>query len=390
VTEDRERGEQLRESEEKLRLLTEGAQEYAMFLMDTSNHIIYWSKGAERVFGWTADEVLGETGKIIFTPEDLAKGAAEKELGLARRNGVAPDRRWHLRKDGSRIWVDGIMHRLDDENGELRGYAKIARDATDQQNIELALRQSRDEMEQRVAERTRDLLAMNTELERTMEQRQQLEKELLEISEREKRRIGQDLHDIVCQELSAAALVLKSTANRNAKESPATAKTLSDAAEIVNRNVTLARNLARGFQPMRLSGGEFTPALRTLISQTNAVNRSIHCTLDMPRPIEFGDETTALNVYRIAQEALTNAIKHAEAKHVTVSLKKSRDQLQLAVKDDGKGFQKKKRTKGLGLHIMDYRASVLGGSFALETTSGGTQIVCTIPLKSRPEKGDQS
>jgi two-component system CheB/CheR fusion protein len=236
-------------------------------------------------------------------------------------------------------------------------------------------------MEQRVLDRTRDLVATNSELERTMQQRRQLEKELLEISEREKRRIGQDLHDIVCQELSAAALVLKSNANRSAKQSPATAKTLNEAAEVVNRNVTLARNLARGFQPMKLSGGEFTAAMRGLVSQANT-NRSVQCRLEMARPIQMQDETIALNIYRIAQEALTNAIKHADAKNVTVLLKKSRGQLQLVVEDDGKGFPKKKRTKGLGLHIMDYRASVLGGQLALDTSASGTRIVCTIPLKA--------
>ena len=359
VTEDKERSELLRESEEKLRLLIEGAPEYAMFLMDTSNHIIYWSKGAELVFGWTADEALGQTGELIFTPEDRANEVEKKEMAIARRKGSAPDRRWHMRKDGSRIWVDGIMHRLDDENGELRGYAKIARDATEQRRAEDALRESRDEMEERVNERTRDLMAINKELEQTMAQRQQLERELLEISEREKRRIGQDLHDIVCQELTAAALFLKSSANRTAAKNPAAAKTLGEAAEIVNRNVTLARNLARGFQPVKLSGGEFTAAMRALVSQTNK-SRSIHCRLEMPQPIELPDESMALNIYRIAQEALTNAIKHADAKNVVVSLKKSRGTLQLAVEDDGKGFQKKKRSKGLGLHIMDYRASVLG------------------------------
>jgi PAS domain S-box-containing protein len=386
VTDEKERSELLRESEEKLRLLIDGAPEYAMFLMDSSNHIIYWSKGAERVFGWTAEEALGQTGEIIFTPEDRANETEEKEMAIARRDGSAPDRRWHIRKDGTRIWVDGIMHRLDDENRNLRGYAKIARDATEQRNAEEALRQSHDKMEERVNERTRDLLATNRELEQTMAQRQELERELLEISEREKRRIGQDLHDIVCQELTAAALFLKSSANRTAAKNPAAAKTLGEAAEIVNRNVTLTRNLARGFQPVKLSGGEFTAAMRALVSQTNK-SPSIHCRLDMTQTVELPDETIALSIYRIAQEALTNAVKHAVAKTVLVSLRKGRRTLQLTVEDDGKGFQKKKRSKGLGLHIMDYRTSVLGGTFEIESKPmSGTRITCIVPLKSASMK----
>ena len=168
-----------------------------------------------------------ESGDLIFTPEDRAKGVVEQEIGLARQNGFAPDQRWHLRKDGSRLWVDGVMRRLDNPDGSLRGFAKIARDATDRQEIEAALRHAKDEMEQRVLERTRDLVATNNELERTMAQRQELERELLEISEREKRRIGQDLHDIVCQELTAAALFLKSSANRSAEKNPGSGKNVN-------------------------------------------------------------------------------------------------------------------------------------------------------------------
>ena len=383
---ERKRAEEaLRQTEERFELLVEGAKDYAMFLIDPDNVISFWSAGAERLFGWSREEAEGQTGALIFTPEDKARGAVEQEIEGAVRDGRALDRRWHLRKDGSRFWTDGVMMRLDNETGGVRGLVKIARDATDDREAEEALRRARDEMEQRVVERTRDLVATNSELERTMAQRRQLEKELLEISEREKRRIGQDLHDIICQELSAAALYLKSTANRAETKHPAAAKTLNEAAEIVNRNVTLARNLARGFQPVKLSGGEFTAAMRALVTQANK-NRTVHCRLEMPQPVQILDETFALNIYRIAQEALTNALKHGNAKTVLVSLKKGRGHLRLTVEDDGKGFQRKKRTKGLGLHIMDYRASVLGGSFAIETKSTGTQIFCTIPLKSRPEK----
>src|ERR1051325_4160908 len=104
-------------------------------------------------------------------------------------------------------------------------------------------------MEQRVLERTRELLATNTKLEQTIAERQQLEKELLEISEREKRRIGEDLHDMVCQELTATALLLKSKAKKIQGESKAAAEALEESAQTVNRNVGATRDLARGLQP---------------------------------------------------------------------------------------------------------------------------------------------
>src|SRR5947207_9020502 len=108
-------------------------------------------------------------------------------------------------------------------------------------------------MEQRVLERTRELVAMNNELEQTMAQRQQLEKELLAISEREKRRIGEDLHDMVCQELTATALFLKSKAKTMAKRNPDVSGVLEEAAQTVNRNVGIARDLARGLQAVELT-----------------------------------------------------------------------------------------------------------------------------------------
>ena len=237
-----------------------------MFLLDPDNIITFWSSGAERVFGWTQEEAVGQRGEMIFTPEDRARGEVEKEIGTALTARRAADRRFHLRKDGSRFWADGVLMRLDDQHETLRGFAKVARDATDQRKAEDELRHARDEQEQRVIERTRDLMATNAELERTMAQRQQLERELLEISEREKRRIGEDLHDMVCQELSATALFLKSSAKKVAKQYRAAAATLEESAEIVNRNVGIARELARGLQAVELSASGLKNALRALAS----------------------------------------------------------------------------------------------------------------------------
>lgn len=381
VTEDKNRAEALRRSEERFRLLVEGARDYAMFLLDPDNIITFWSKGAERVFGWTQEEAVGQGGEIIFTPEDRARSAVEEEIGTAAADWRAPDRRFHLRKDGSRFWADGVLMRLDDESGRLRGFAKVARDATDQRRIEDELRQARDEQEQRVVERTQDLMATNTELEQTMVQRQQLERELLEISEREKRRIGEDLHDMVCQELTATALFLKSVSKKVAKQSPAAAQTLEESAQTVNRNVGIARELARGLQAVELSADGLKNALRTLATHAGE-NSGIQCHFKAARGVRVPDDTVALHLYRIAQEAVTNAVKHSGAKNVLISLDRSSTHTCVSVQDDGKGFVVKKRRKGLGLHMMRYRANALGGELKIERRrTGGTDITCVIPTK---------
>jgi two-component system, chemotaxis family, CheB/CheR fusion protein len=372
----------LRETEERFRLLVEGARDYAMFLLDVENRITFWSRGAERVFGWSEAEVFGRKGDLIFTPEDKAKGAVEHELTTALRDGSALDRRWHLRKDGSRLWTDGIMTRLNDEAEQLRGFAKIARDATDQQRAEEALHHAKDEMEQRVVERTRELLAMNNELENTMAQRQQLERELLEVSEREKRRIGEDLHDLVCQELSATALYLKSNAKKLARENAEVAETLDEAAETVNRNVGVARDLARGLQAVELTASGLRDALRDLAAQACEGGR-IRCHFKSARGVRVPDDTVALHMYRVAQEAVTNAVKHSGAKNILISLDRTSTHICVSIQDDGKGFvPSRRRQKGLGLHMMRYRANALGGELKVERrASGGMDITCVIPSK---------
>ncbi len=370
-----------RESEERFRLLVEGAKDYAMFLLDLENRITFWSNGAERVFGWTEAEAVGQTGAIIFVPEDIKKGAVEQEIGIAMDKGRAPDRRWHLRKDGSRIWVDGVMTRLDDPDGGPRGFAKIARDATDLREAEDQIRHARDEMEQRVVERTRELLAMNNELESTMAQRQQLERELLEISEREKRRIGEDLHDMICQELTATALFLKSSAKKIEKRDAAAAKTLEESAQTVNRNVVIARELAGGLQAIELSASGLKTALRELAARA-CQNTGMKCHFKAARGVRVPDDATALHLYRVAQEAVTNAVKHSGAKNVLISLDRNPEHICVSVQDDGRGFTLRKRGKGLGLHMMRYRANALGGELKIERRKrGGMDITCVIPVK---------
>jgi signal transduction histidine kinase len=271
--------------------------------------------------------------------------------------------------------------RLDDESGKLRGFAKVARDATDQRRAEDELAHARDEMEQRVVERTRELLAMNNELERTMAQRQQLERELLEISEREKRRIGEDLHDMVCQELTATALFLKSTAQRISGDSAAAAKTLEESAQTVNRNVVIARELARGLQAVELTASGLKNALRDLAA-TACENTGIKCHFKATRGVRVPDDATALHLYRIVQEAVTNAVKHSGAKNILITLDRNKTHTCVSVQDDGEGFVVKRRGKGLGLHMMRYRANALGGELKIERRrTGGTEVTCVIPTK---------
>lgn len=133
----RARLEALRENEERLRLVIEGAADYAILTTDIERCVTTWSTGAEAVFGWTAAEMIGRSADVIFTPEDQAVGHPEAEAAEARHKGVVRNERWHQRADGSLIFVSGSMRPLPrDDEGRERGFIKIARDETDRRSDE--------------------------------------------------------------------------------------------------------------------------------------------------------------------------------------------------------------------------------------------------------------
>jgi len=126
----------LRQSEERFRLFVNNVRDYALFLMDATGNIVSWNAGAERVLGYREEEILGRNAGIIFTPEDVETGEAQKELDRALRDGRSEDERWHIRKDGSRFWGSGVVTLVRDETGRLRGFAKIMRDQTERKRAE--------------------------------------------------------------------------------------------------------------------------------------------------------------------------------------------------------------------------------------------------------------
>jgi len=123
----------------------ESVRDYALFQLDEKGIIRAWNAGAERLLGWSEPEVVGLPSRIVFTPEDVAAGEHEKEIGAARTHGRAEDERWHMRKDGSRFFASGVLTPVCDERGTLVGYAKIMRDITARKEQEEQLRRSVEE-----------------------------------------------------------------------------------------------------------------------------------------------------------------------------------------------------------------------------------------------------
>jgi PAS domain S-box-containing protein len=132
------------QTEERFRLLVESAKDYAIFMIDPDGRIAEWNAGAERLFGYGEEEIVGEPGALLFVPEDVRRGAPEEELRWAEEDGRGDDERWHARQDASRFWASGFVRPILDEEQNLRGFVKVMRDITEQKRSEEVLeRQAR-------------------------------------------------------------------------------------------------------------------------------------------------------------------------------------------------------------------------------------------------------
>jgi len=221
----------------------------------------------------------------------------------------------------------------------------------------------------------RDIAAARIAL---LERSQGLEREIVKISDAEQRRIGQDLHDGLCQYLAAVAC--SATALREDLDKlglRAETNAAADLADLLQEAVVQARDLARELVPAHVAQVGLVLALESLVQSVTRLQR-VDCTFQHRGvPVNY-DAQTAGNLYRIAQEAINNATKHGKAKNVAVSLTASEDVTTLRIWDDGIGFsQTKPNGSGMGLNIMRYRARLNGGELKIEQPpSGGTQIWC--------------
>ncbi len=131
-----------------LRLLIENAEEYAIISLGLDGRITSWNAGARRLLGWEADEVIGEPVAVLFPEKDREEGVPERERAVAADEGRAEDTRWHVRKGGERFWANGVMISVEDEAGQVVGFAKILRDLTRQKHYEEALEEANAQLEQ--------------------------------------------------------------------------------------------------------------------------------------------------------------------------------------------------------------------------------------------------
>jgi PAS domain S-box-containing protein len=248
-------------------------------------------------------------------------------------------------------------------------------------SAEEALRRAHDELEARVQKRTADLKTANAKLETAIAERKRLEHELLEITEKERRRIALDLHDDLGQKLSGIALMTKGLELRLAKRRADGAKEAAKIHGLVQEAMSHASHLARDLATLDWKENDLPAALNNLAVQAQQLF-SVSCEFKAKGKIPPLEPATISHLYKIAQEAVTNAIKHGKAKHVGINLANGAEHVVLTIENNGLPFPDlKSRSTGMGLRIMNYRASLIGGSLEIKGTGQrGTRVTCSIPL----------
>jgi two-component system, LuxR family, sensor kinase FixL len=337
---------QHKEAEEQRRLLAAAVSSSGegMFITTVENEeesprIVYVNESMATMTGYTREELMNEPIEIFEGPETNRDMLVEMSAGLVRGEAFFAEILVY-KKDRSRILVRWQISPVRDDADRITHYVSVLRDITETRR---------------------------------------LERELVEISEREQRRIGRDLHDGLGQQLTGLAFMMRGLERKLQDIDEDAARAAMSIAELVNDTKSQARVLARGLVTVDLAGTGIVRALEDLAANTEQIY-AIPCKADCHIDTPLWDETVATHLYRICQEAVNNAIKHSSATHVNIELNQDGHQLLLAVRDNGTGIASTAPIDGgMGLRIMAFRAQMINATLNIRPrVQGGTLVLCSL------------
>ena len=342
ITERKEAEQALAESQQRFAGIVGSAMD-AIVSVDAEQKIILFNAAAEKMFGCPVSVAIGSSVER-FIPERFRAAHAEHirqfaQTGLASRSMGRMGSLTGLRANGVEFPIEASISKI-----EVGG----------------------------------QLLA--TVILRDISERRRLEQEVLEISAREQRRIGRELHDDVCQWLAGTELLTSALAKSLSTETPRLAARAEKIVESIRQALARARVLAHGLEPSVIQSEGLVGALREL-AMNAAEMFHVRCQYDGPARVDVRDEVAALHLYRIAQEAIANAVRHGGAREIQIVLQIEPERASMLIRDDGSGIALPlPPTSGMGLRNMRYRAGIIGATLDVRRAStGGTEIVCTFP-----------
>lgn len=351
--------QRLRDNEERYRLMVEGAPDCAYLLVDPGGTIEDVNPIAGGAVLGRPQDLPGRALATLFTQEATAAGEPARLLALASTEARRAEYEgWCRRTDGARFWAHLVISALADEADALRGFHVQVRDVSARKRLQDELDASRREMEG---------LALAAEAAR----------------EREKRRIARELHDDLGQVLTVQQLDVEMLAGEAAERAPELGERIDSLRQRIEDALAVTRRLAGDLRPLVLDDLGLVAALEWLLAQARG-RASIDGRLEVHgEPARLRDEL-ATAVFRIAQESLTNVMRHADAKRVELLLDIGSEGLILHVRDDGRGIDRRAMRRGLGLLGIEERARLLGGRAVIaDAPGGGTSVEVRLPLSDR-------
>jgi len=387
VTSRKEAETALRESDERFRLVA-NAGRVGFWDWDLRSNKVFFSVIWKQQLGYTEEEIGDDFDEFFRRvhpdeTEHLSQKTRENISGPART--FAFEFRM-LHKNGSWRWIDSRGIIIRNAAGEAMRLLGTHLDVTDRKETEAMLRAMNSALEQRVAERTFELASVNSSLQVEIGQRKRLEAELLAIAEREQRRIGRDLHDDLGQQLTAIMMQTVALKTLLQREGSQYVDASSELLIHLRTAIVTTRNLAKGLYPLVVEQGGLKAALEDLAARTEiAFGRPcIARVADQPR---LPRETT-VHLYRIAQEAVNNAVKHGNARKIEIDWVRIDGRPTLSIVNDGIPFKQKSANKrGLGLYLIENRAKIISAEFKIYAgPDGGCQVICTLGRSVVPPK----
>ena len=311
--------------------------------IDDNGLMVSANRAAEEIFGHRAKDMIGKNVSFLM-PEpyrDEHDDYIDRYIATGERRIIGIGREVNgLRKDGTIFPMDLAVSEVKTTEG--RFFTGVVRDIT---------------------------------------ARREMEKEILRISEEERRRIGQDLHDELGQMLTGIGLLSLSLSKKLEEQEIPEAEQLREITKLIKEADQYARTLARGLVPVELQSNGLSAALERLTRDAETLF-GVNCTFSERGSNMVRDLTKTVHIYRIAQEAISNASKHGHASRIRVDLIGTPEHLRLRIRDNGSGFATDwQRNAGMGVHIMHYRAKLVGGALDISNLpEGGTMVQCQVPV----------
>ena len=333
----------LRESEARLRAVFATAVE-GILTIDERGHIDTVNPAAERMFGWTATELIGRNISVLMPDPYRAQhdGYLANYLSTGQRRVIGIGREvFGQRKDGTLFPIDLSVGEF--TVGGRRLFTGIVRDITE---------------------------------------RRRLQSEVLRIGELAQQRIGRDLHDDLCQQLAGIEFLSQTLTRRLQEANRPETTAAEEIARLIRSAVEYTRDLSHGMSPLREEPDSLILALEELSVRTSR-HFGITVAFNCPAPVRIADPEMATHLYRVTQEAVSNALRHGKATRLEIGLANVAGRIHLTIRDNGKGLPRNlpKKHQGLGLRIMQYRAGIIGGSLVIQREpTGGTTVACTVHI----------